>query len=100
MTKTQKTQQVSPIAKKAANLLLSLQKLPIIPKIVSSTDAILALLLHRRFNLNDDDDGNAYPIEILCTFCIGKKRMALVHFVGYSSDYDRIIPMTRLRNLS
>lgn len=100
MTKTQKTHQVSPVAKKAAKLLLSLQKLSIIPKIVSSIDAILALLLHRRFNLNDDDDGNAYPIKILCTFRIGKKKMALVHFVGYSSDYDRIIPMKMLRNLS
>ena len=93
-----KTRQVSPAAEKAANSLLSLQKPPTIPKIVSSSDAIMALLLHRRLNVNDDDDGRDYQVEVLCTFYIGKKRMALVHFVGYSTDDDRILPMSRLRN--
>jgi hypothetical protein len=93
-----KTKQVSPAAEKAANSLLSLQKTPTIPKIVSASDAIMALLLHRRLNVNDDDDGREYQVEVLCTFYIGKKRMALVHFVGYSTDYDRILPMSRLRN--
>lgn len=39
MTKTQKTQQVSLSAKKAANLLLLLQKPPTIPKILSVSDS-------------------------------------------------------------
>jgi hypothetical protein len=98
MTKTQKTQQVSPVAKKAANLLLLLQKPPTIPKILSALDAEACIVLHRKLNLTDDDDGRDYQVEILCTFYIGKKRMALLHFVGYSTDYDRILPMSRLRN--
>ena len=98
MTKTQMTRQVSPAAKKAAGLLLSLQKPQTTPKILSASDANLALLFHRRFNMKDDNDGRDYQVEILCTFYIGKKRMALVHFVGYSTDYDRIIRMSSLRN--
>jgi hypothetical protein len=93
-----KTLRASPAAEKAANSLLSLQKPQTIPKIVSASDAIMALLFHRRFNLNDDDDGRDYQVQVLCSFNIGKKRVALVHFVGYSTDYDRIIPMSRLRN--
>jgi hypothetical protein len=93
-----KTKQVSPAAEKAANSLLSLQKPQTTPKILSESDANLALLFHRRLNVNDDDDGRDYQVEVLCTFYIGKKRMALVHFVGYSTDYDRILPMSRLRN--
>ena len=98
MTKTQMTRQVSPAAKQAAGLLLSLQKPQTTPKILSESDANLALLFHRRLNVNDDDDGRDYQVKVLCTFYIGKKRMALVHFVGYSTDYDRILPMSRLRN--
>jgi hypothetical protein len=79
MTKTQKTQQVLPTAKKAANLLLLLQKPPTIPKILSALDAEACIVLHRKLNLTDDDDGRDYQVEILCTFNIGKKRMALVH---------------------
>lgn len=41
-----KTKQVSPAAEKDANSLISLQKTPTIPKIVSASDAIMALLLH------------------------------------------------------
>ena len=93
-----KSKQVSPAAEKAANSLLSLQKPPTIPKIVSGSAAIIALLFHRRLNLNDDDDGRDYQVQVLCSFNIGKKRVALVHFVGYSTDYDRIIPMSMLRN--
>ena len=96
-----KTKQVSPAAEKAANSLLSLQKPQTTPKILSKLDAKLALLFHRRLNVKDDDDGRDYQVEILCTFYIGKKRMAklkMFHFVGYSTDYDRIIPMSRLRN--
>ena len=92
-----KTLRASPAAEKAANSLLSLQKPQTIPKIVSASDAIMALLFHRRFNLNDDD-GRDYQVQVLCSFNIGKKRVALVHFVGYSTDYDRIIPVSRLRN--
>ena len=98
MTKTQLIRQVSPAAEKAANSLLSLQKPSTIPKIVSGLDATTTLLFHRRFNLDDDDDGRDYQVQVLCTFYIGKKRMALAHFVGYSTDYDRILPMSRLRN--
>ena len=92
------TRQVSPATKKEAGLLLSLQKPQTTPKILSKLDANLALLFHRHLNVNDDDDGRDYQVEVLCTFYIGKKRMALAHFVGYSTDYDRIIPMSRLRN--
>ena len=98
MTKIQMTRQVSPAAKQAVGLLLSLQKLQTTPKILSESDANLALLFHRRFNMKDDDDGRDYQVKVLCTFYIGKKRMALVHFVGYSTNYDRILPMSRLRN--
>ena len=66
-----KTKQVSPAAEKAANSLLSLQKSQTTPKILSKSDAIMALLLHRRFNVNDDDDGRDYQVEVLCTFYIG-----------------------------
>jgi hypothetical protein len=93
-----KTRQVSPAAEKAANSLLSLQKPPKIPKTVSASDANACIILHRRLNVNDDDDGCDYQVEVLCTFYIGKKRMALAHFIGYSTDYDRILPMSRLRN--
>jgi len=93
-----KSKQVSPAAEKAAKSLLSLKKPSTIPKILSGSDAIIALLFHRRLNLNDDDDGRYYQVQVLFTFYIGKKRMALAHFVGYSTDYDRIIPMSRLRN--
>jgi len=93
-----KTKQVSPAAEKAANSLLSLQKPQTTPKFLSESDANLALLFHRRLNVNDDDDGRDYQVEVLCMFYIGKKKMALVHFVGYSTDYDRILPMSRLRN--
>ena len=93
-----KTRQVSPAAEKAANSLISLQKPPKIPKTVSASDANACIILHRRLNVNDDNDGRDYQVEVLCTFYIGKKRMALAHFVGYSTDYDRILPMSRLRN--
>ena len=93
-----KTRQVSPAAEKAANSLLSLQKPPKIPKTVSASDANACIILHRHLNVNDDDDGCDYQVEVLCTFYIGKKRMALAHFIGYSTDYDRILPMSRLRN--
>ena len=98
MTKTQMTRQVSPAAKNAAGLLLSLQKPQTTPRILSASDAEACIILHRRLNVNDDDDGRDYQVEVLCTFYIGKKRMALAHFVGYSTDYDRILPMSRLRN--
>jgi hypothetical protein len=98
MTKTQMTRQVSPAAKQVVGLLLSLQKLQTTPKTLSESDAEACIILHRRLNVKDDDDGREYQVEVLCTFYIGKKRMALVHFVGYSTDYDRIIPMSRLRN--
>jgi hypothetical protein len=84
---------------KAAELLLLFQKQPLIPQKISLKAAAIALLLHKRFNLKDDDDGRNYHVKILCTFQIGKTKMALVHFVGYSTDYDRIIPISRLRNL-
>jgi hypothetical protein len=87
------------VKKEAANLLLSLHKPIKAPKVISSSDAMLALLLHRRLNINDSDDGCDYKVEILCTFNIGKAKMSLVHFVGYSTDYDRIIPTSKLRNL-
>ena len=101
MTKTQMTRQVSPAAKQVVGLLLSLQKLQTTPKILSESDAKACIILHRRLNVKDDDDGRDYQVEILCTFYIGKKRMAklkMFHFVGYSTDYDRILPMSRLRN--
>jgi len=98
MTKTRKNQQVSPVAKQAADLLLSLQKPQTIPKFLSESDAEACIVLHRKLNLSDDDDGRDYAVEILWTFYIGKKKMALVHFVGYSTDYDRILPMSSLRN--
>jgi hypothetical protein len=85
-------------AKQAAKLLLTLQKPIQSPKVISSSDAMLALLLHRRLNVNDSDDGCDYEVEILCTFNVGKTRMSLVHFVGYSTDYDRIIRTSSLRN--
>jgi hypothetical protein len=85
-------------AKQAANLLLTLQKPIHSPKVISLSDAMLALLLHRRLNINDSDDGCDYEVEILCTFNVGKTRMSLVHFVGYSTDYDRIIRTASLRN--
>ena len=93
-----KTLRESLAAFSAAKSLLSLQKPSTIPKILSGSDAIIALLFHRRLNLNDDDDGRYYQVQVLFTFYIGKKRMALAHFVGYSTDYDRIIPISRLRN--
>jgi hypothetical protein len=74
-----KSKQALPAAKQAANSLLSLQKPLTIPKFLSASDAIMTLLFHRRFNLNDDDDGRDYQVQVLCTFYIGKKRMALVH---------------------
>lgn len=97
MTKI-KTENFS-VKKTAANLLLSLHKPVKSPKAISSSDAMLALLLHRRLNVNDSDDGCDYEVEILCTFNVGKTKMALVHFIGYSTDYDRIIPTSKLRNL-
>jgi len=93
-----KTLRASPAAFSAANSLLSLQKTPTIPKNISASDAIMALLLHRQLNVNDNDDGRDYQVKVLCSFNIGKKKVALVHFVGYSTEYDRIIPMSRLRN--
>ena len=100
MTKTQKTQQVSPAAKQAADLLLLLRKPITKIKIPTSSSTVVttALLLHKRLNLDDNDDGENYPVEILCSFLIRKKKMALVHFVGYTTDYDRILPMSSLRN--
>ena len=92
------TRQVSPAIKKAAGILLSLQKPMTIPKKMSSSDAEACIILHRCLNVNDDEDGRDYQVEVLCTFYIGKKRMALTHFVGYSTDYDRILPISRLRN--
>jgi hypothetical protein len=89
---------VSIATKKAANTLLSLQKLANPPKFLSLSDATLTLLLHRRFNINDDDDECDYEVKVLCTFNVKKTRMSLVHFVGFSSDYDRIIPRSSLRN--
>lgn len=86
--------------KAEANLLLSLHKPIKAPKVISLSDAMLALLLHRRLNVNDSDDGCDYEVEILCTFNIGKTKMSLVHFVGYSTDFDRIIPTSKLRNLA
>jgi hypothetical protein len=84
--------------KQAANLLLTLQKPIRSPKVISISDAMLALLLHRRLNINDSDDGCDYEVEILSSFNVGKTRMSLVHFVGYSTDYDRIIRTASLRN--
>jgi hypothetical protein len=49
-------------------------------------------------NVNDENDGRNYEVEIICSFNIRKTRMALVHFIGYSTDYDRIIPISKLRN--
>ena len=88
------------VKKEAAKLLLSLHKPIKAPKVISSSDAMLALLLHRRLNLNDSDDGCDYEVEILWTFNVGKTKMSLVHFVGYSTDFDRIIPTSKLRNLT
>ena len=67
----EKTKYISTATKKVANTLLS---------------------------LNDENDGRDYEVKIICSFNIGKTRMALVHFVGYSTDYDRIIPTSKLRN--
>jgi hypothetical protein len=86
------------IKKSAANLLLSLRKPMKAPKVISLSDAMLALLLHRRLNVNDSDDGRDYEVEILINFNVGKTKMSLVHFVGYSTDYDRIIPKSKLRS--
>ena len=93
-----KTLRASPAAEKAANSLLSLQKPPTIPKIVSSLDAMMALLFHRRFNLNDDDDGCDYQVQVLCTFNIGKKRVALVHINLQSKFIMNTIFNFALRN--
>ena len=95
MTKIKKDNNSS---KKLANQLLSLQKIHKIPKIISSSDANIALLLHRHFNLHEDNDDKDYEVEILCTFFVGKTKMSLVHFVGYSMDYDRILPVSKLRS--
>jgi hypothetical protein len=98
MTKIKKDNNSS---KKLANQLLSLQKIQKIqkiPKIISSSDANIALLLHRHFNLDDYYDDKDYEVEILCTFFVGKTKMSLVHFVGYSMDYDQIIPVSKLKN--
>ena len=84
-------------SKKIADQLLSLQKIQKIPKIISSKDANIALLFHRHFNLDDNYDNKEYEVEILCTFYVGKTKMSLVHFVGYSMDYDQIIPASKLR---
>jgi hypothetical protein len=83
--------------KQTANLLLTLQKPQKSPKVISLSDAMLALLLHRRLNINDNNDGYDYEVEILCTFNVRKTRMSLVHFIGYSTDYDRIIPTSKLQ---
>ena len=80
--------------------MLSLQKIHKIPKKVSSTDANIALLFHRQFNLDDNYDDKEYEVEILCTFYVGKTKMSLVHFIGYSMVYDRIIPFSKLRSYS
>jgi|688.fasta_scaffold2536124_1 hypothetical protein len=78
-------------------------KLPIrekgISKFQSRMEADVFMLLHRRFNINDDDDGKVYAVETLGTFYIRKKKMVLVHFVGYSTFFDRLIPVTKLRNI-
>ena len=106
MTKTQVSSQVSPqmshAAKKTAKLLLSLQKPqtpPKFPKRISDSEAKAFLTLHRRFNVKDDNDGRYYQIQILCRFSIGKKKMALVHFEGYPSIFDQIMPISSLLNL-
>ena len=97
MTKIKKENNSSKIL---ANQLLSLQKIYKIPKIISSTDANIALLLYRHFNLDEDNDNKDYEVEILCTFYVGKTKMSLVHFIGYSMVYDRIIPFSKLRSYS
>jgi len=88
--------------KKAANLLLSLQKLqtrPKFPKRISELEAKAFLILHKKFNAKNDNDGKYYKIQILCRFSIGKKKMALVHFEGYPSIFDQIMPISSLINL-
>jgi hypothetical protein len=77
----------------------SSKKMQKIPKIISSADANIALLLYRHFNLDEDNDNKDYEVEILCTFYVGKTKMSLVHFIGYSMDYDRIIPVYKLRSI-
>ena len=94
----EKTNYISTATKKVANTLLSLKKKESPPKFFSSKDATIALLLYRRLNVNDENDGRDYEVKIICSFNIWKTRMALVHFVGYSTDYDRIIPTSKLRN--
>jgi hypothetical protein len=99
MIKNNQSQKDSPANKAAKSLLLlhtPIEKIKIPTS--SSTVVTTALLLHRQFNLKDNNDERDYPIEILYTFFVGKKRMALVNFVGYSTNYDRIIPVSRLRN--
>jgi hypothetical protein len=83
MTKTQMTRQASPVAKKAAGLLLSLQKLyhhrMQLWRFCSIVDLIWMMI----------------GVTIKFKFCA---RSTLAHFVGYSTDYDRILPMSMLRN--
>ena len=49
-------------------------------------------------NKDDNYDNKEYEVEILCTFYVGKTKMSLVHFIGYSMDYDQIIPSSKLRS--
>ena len=87
MTKTQKTQQVSLSAKKAANLLLLLQN----PRLSQKS---CQYRIHRKLNLTDDD-GRDYRVERKKEDGISSYKFVLW---GYSTDYDRILQMSRLRN--
>ena len=59
-----------------------------------------AEMLYRQFNLDDENDGKDYAVEVVDTFYVGKTRVSLIHFVGYHPRlYARIIPTAQLRKL-
>jgi hypothetical protein len=72
-----------------------------IPKVkLSPPVARAAEMLYRQFNLDDENDGKDYAVEVVDTFYVGKKRVSLIHFVGYHPRwYARIIPTAQLRKL-
>jgi hypothetical protein len=60
----------------------------------------IALLFRNYCNLDYNYDNKDYEVEILCFFYVGKTKMSLVHFIGYSMDYDQIISSSKLQNYS
>lgn len=71
------------------------------PKVkLSLSVARAAEMLYRQFNLDDENDGKDYAVEVVDTFYVGKTRVSLIHFVGYHPRwYARIIPTAQLRKL-